>query len=96
MVVYDKCFHSRSLFARYWIRMFIYLFVFVACVFACNKVCSLVSFDWNILTFVVRGIICEVLCVAVIGVSFIPSEEHRVAVQWLVSKVKGKLLHGQK
>ncbi len=94
-VVYSKCFKSKALFARYWVRMFVYLAVFVACVLACIKVCSFVNFDWKILTFIVRGIICEIICVVIVGVAFIPSNEHRVAVQWAVNKVKGRLKHGE-
>ncbi|MBP5179673.1 MAG: hypothetical protein J6127_00080 [Clostridiales bacterium] len=95
VVVYDKCFKSKKLFAMYWLRMLIYLAVFALCVFAGLKITSFITFDWNILTFVVRGIVCEVLCVAIVGVTFIPSNEHRVAVKWAVDKVKGKLGHGK-
>ncbi|MCR5592614.1 MAG: oligosaccharide flippase family protein [Saccharofermentans sp.] len=94
-VVYARCFKSKALFARYWIRMLVYLGVFVVCVLACFKVCSLVAFEWKILTFVVRGILCEIICIVIVGVAFIPSNEHRVAVKWALDKVKGKLGYGQ-
>lgn len=90
IVVYDKCFKSKSLFAKYWLRMFIYLVIFTGCVFACIKVCSYVNFEWKIITFIVRGIICELLCGVIVGVAFIPSNEHRVAVKWGLNKLKRK------
>jgi Membrane protein involved in the export of O-antigen and teichoic acid len=96
VVVYDKCFKSKKLFAKYWLRMLIYLAVFVGCVFISKVLTDFVAFDFKIATFVVRGIICETVCVLVVGVAFIPSNEHRVAVKWAVEKIKGKLAHGQK
>jgi fucose 4-O-acetylase-like acetyltransferase len=88
VVVYDKCFRSSKLFVMYWLRMACYLAVFLGCVFACRFVCGYINTDWKILTFVLRGISCEILCAAIVGVAFIPSDEHRTAVKWALSKVK--------
>jgi len=88
MLVYDKCFHSKKLFASYWVRMFCYMAVFLVCVLACYFVTSLVSTPWAVLTFIVRGIICEALCALIVGVAFIPSDEHRIAVKWTLSKIR--------
>ena len=95
VVVYDKCFRSKKLFALYWLRMACYLLVFLACVFGCRFVCSYVITDWKILTFVLRGIVCEVMCAVIVGIAFIPSNEHRIAVKWAVDKIRGKLGHGE-
>ena len=90
LVVYDKCFKSEGLFTKYWLRMFAYLIVFLACAFSCYYVCSLVNTDWKILTFIIRGIICEALCALIVGVAFIPSDEHRTAVKWAYAKFQSK------
>ena len=88
IVVYDKVFKSKKLFAMYWLRMLIYLVIFVGCVFACIKVSSMFVYDWKIVTFIVRGIVCELMCGIIVGVTFIPSNEHRVAVKWVMNKLK--------
>ena len=90
VVVYDKCFRSSKLFVLYWLRMLGYLVVFLACVFACRYVCTFVNTDWKIMTFILRGIVCEVLCAVIVGVAFIASDEHRTAVKWALSKFKRK------
>ena len=90
IVVYDKCFKSKKLFAQYWLRMLIYLVIFVGCVFECMKISSLFVYDWKIITFIVRGIVCEVLCAIIVGVAFIPSPEHRIAAKWVMGKLKKK------
>ena len=87
LLVYDKCFKSKKLLALYWVRMIIYIAVFIFCVFACVKLCGYVNFDSKILTFIIRGIACEALCLAIVGVAFIPSGEHRRAAGWLKSKL---------
>lgn len=94
IVVYDKCFRSSKLFVTYWLRMLAYLAVFIVCILSCRFICVFINTDWKVLTFIIRGIVCEVLCAAVVGIAFIPSPEHRTAVKWAVSKVKGKLGHG--
>lgn len=90
IVVYDQCFKSKKLFALYWLRMLIYLVIFVGCTFACMKISSMFVYDWKIITFIMRGIVCEALCAVIVGVAFIPSNEHRVAVKWLMNKLKRK------
>lgn len=86
ILVYDKCFKSKALFGKYWLRMLFYLIVFLACVFACYAVYELIQTDWPAITFVLRGLACEFLCALIVGVGFIPSPEHRTAVKWAVEK----------
>lgn len=90
VVVYDKCFRSSKLFVMYWLRMACYLAVFLGCVFACRYVCTFVNTDWKIMTFILRGIVCEILCGIIVCVAFIPSNEHKTAVKWALSKIRRK------
>ena len=91
IIVYDKCFKSQGLFARYWLRMGIYLAVFLLCTAACYYVCPFINTKWMIVNFILRGIVCEVMCAVIVGVAFIPSPEHRTAVNWAVQKAKSVL-----
>lgn len=93
VVVYNKCFKSQKLFVLYWFRMLCYLAVFIGCVFASRYVCTLIVTDWKVLTFILRGIACEVICAAVVCAAFIPSPEHKTAVKWAVDKVKSRFVH---
>lgn len=93
VVVYTKCFRSKKLLGRYWGRMFYYLAVFLTAVAACIFVCPMITSGWKILTFVLRGIVCEIICVAVACVLFIPSEEHRTAIKWVRGKLQRKTVN---
>ncbi len=87
MVVYDQCFKSWKLFGKYWLRMILYLAAFLICVFACYYACSVINTEWKIVNFVIRGCVCELISFIIIGVAFIPSDEHRTAVRWVLNKI---------
>jgi len=90
ILVYDKCFESKKLFGRYWLRMLYYLVIFVACTCLSYFICSMINFKWAVVTFVCQGALCELITIAVVMIAFIPSPEHKQAMGWLTGKLKTK------
>ena len=91
ILVYNKCFHSKKLFARYWARMLYYILIFVGCVALSFYVCSLIVTPWKILTFVIWGILCEMLSLIVAFVALLPTKEHKDGLGWIKTAVLSKL-----